>query len=243
MSDLALTIRQGTQPHDAATSAIGETITIQPPNQSAASYLESRGTPERPLQYERLRVTRTSGFAAFPGSVTWEEMFDHLVGPSAYRFTVSSPHTYGGVEVSAELLTVAADILKDAASVASDDGFEDGVPNRFYEELLDFVHDHGAPAVHALAQTMTRQSEEVQEWLLRYLAEVQTPDSNNERFDLIRKALQSPSPNLRHAAAMALATMGARAAIPDLKNAIERERWQGVRKGMESALRFLTSLA
>ena len=116
--------------------------------------------------------------------------------------------------------------------------FEDGVENEFSRGLLRLIHGFGNPAVAVLTRLILAENVnvEVAGEALRWLGRTEHPQSYQTRRWLLESALRCSSAQIRDSAALGLASLGDRHAIPYLQDAIARESSHELRLDMTRTL-------
>ncbi len=123
--------------------------------------------------------------------------------------------------------------------------FEDGMDNEFIEELRLYILKYGTKAIDAIANIIANGSVKplVIFEALRWLGSITPTCAYRSRLLLLERSLRSPSRWIRDGAALGLASMEDVSSIPDLRNAIDKEKIQDLRKDMETVLHHLEHIA
>lgn len=128
---------------------------------------------------------------------------------------------------------------------ARDEVFEDGMESEFSRQLLSLVESSGNDGMSEIAYLIAY--DQVNNWVaseaLRWIGRMEDPETHGYRFWLLRESLGAPSPVVRDGAALGLASLNDRAAIPCLKEAIGREPIVELREDMALALADLETSA
>ena len=132
--------------------------------------------------------------------------------------------------------------LRELTAAHSDERFEDGMQSAFARGIADFLIEHGPVAVCALHDVLhstgamsVRQAVEA----IRLVGRLEDALTHGARLWLLVGSLQHTSAAVRDAAGLALASLSDSRAIPALRRAVEREKWQDLREDLASALRAL----
>jgi len=128
---------------------------------------------------------------------------------------------------------------------AAYEDFEFGIESGFVRSLESMVAEHGIKAVEAMAHIiLTRKAtDRVISEALRWLGEVDHPESYLLRLVLLVTCLRDPSRWVRDGAALGLEDMNDRRAIPALRAAVAREPIHELRKDIESVLQRIEQMA
>lgn len=116
--------------------------------------------------------------------------------------------------------------------------FEDGAENDFSQKLVSFIWRHGNVALSLLGELAASQvvSDEVMSEALRWVGRVGDNRTHWARLQLLGRLLSSQSSKVRDGAALGLASLDDRRAIPYLQGAIQREEIEDLRKDLELVL-------
>ena len=113
--------------------------------------------------------------------------------------------------------------------------FEDGMESEFSKALIFLVKAHGNAAMEVLAYLITYEkvNAEVASEALRWLGRLDHPPSYRYRRWLLERSLLGSSTLVRDGAALGLASLDDPHAIPYLKQAIQQEKLEELRKDLE----------
>ena len=122
---------------------------------------------------------------------------------------------------------------------------EDGMTGSLGSVVSVLLSRYGESAILAMASLISsgKIAPEVISHTLRWLGRMNHPESFRRRLWLLKNCLLSPSPIVRDGAALGLAVLGSRSAIPALRAAIQREHFHGLRRDMEQVLELLERAA
>jgi hypothetical protein len=114
----------------------------------------------------------------------------------------------------------------------------DGMTIRLGKNITSVVEKYSSSAIDVLAAIVSSENPpaEVLSHVLRWLGRMKHPTSFRKRLWLLRLSLRSPSAVIRDGAALGLAALGSRLAIPSLRAAIERERIPSLRSDLQQVL-------
>jgi Type IV secretion-system coupling protein DNA-binding domain len=126
---------------------------------------------------------------------------------------------------------------------AKEEVFEDGMESQFSRALTSAIRQFGNAAIRLLAGLIlfeTVNAESASE-ALRWLGHMNHPPTHRARLWLLERSLQSSSPTVRDGAALGLAFLEDRRAMPYLQEAIERERSVELQHDLRQVLAQLES--
>lgn len=128
--------------------------------------------------------------------------------------------------------------LRDSFAAAIDEVFEDGYESSFSVALSAFVQAYGEPAINALEHVMEieRANIEVAAEALHQLGSIVDPGSYQSRLAILSRNLRSPDARLRDAASIGIAAMDDPGAIQAVREAINRESSQSLRRNLQLVL-------
>lgn len=119
-----------------------------------------------------------------------------------------------------------AEEVENLFRTAQEEDFEDGLDNELTERLLKIVKDYGRPVICEIHHLLINEkvSPESAKEVLRWLGSMDDEDTYGYRSWLLKQALvKSKSPTVRDGANIGLGFMDDPDAIPDLKQAIQKE--------------------
>jgi len=127
---------------------------------------------------------------------------------------------------------------------AKEEFFEDSIESDFSKKLGLLIRKYADIAVAVLVPViLTEQvNEEIAHEALRILGRLEHPQTHLDRRALLERSLYCLSPWIRDGAALGLATLKDPHAIRYLKQAIDRERIEELRKDVETILAELESI-
>lgn len=119
---------------------------------------------------------------------------------------------------------------------AKEEFFEDGVESYFSKELGLLIRKYADIAVIALIPFVLAEqaNEEIAHEALHALGRLEHPQTHLDRRALLERGLYCLSSWIRDGAALGLATLGDPHAIQYLKQAIDREKTEELRRDMET---------
>jgi hypothetical protein len=126
---------------------------------------------------------------------------------------------------------------------AADEIFEDGMESEFSKGLIGLIKKHGNDAIAELAYFVVyeKASAEATAEALRWLGLMDHLPSYHWRLWLLERSLGSRSGRIRDGAVLGLAFLDDPAAIPYLRQAVDREPVKELRADMEQVLAQLES--
>ena len=132
--------------------------------------------------------------------------------------------------------------LRNLFSKAKEEVFEDGIESAFSRDLEAYIMTHGSGGVNELARLCkeTIGSDAVAE-ALRYLGQMDDRNTRSSRFRLLTRCLWHSSPVVRDAAAVGLALLEDKAAIPYLRQVAEQEDYAELREDLYRVIQLLGS--
>jgi hypothetical protein len=134
-----------------------------------------------------------------------------------------------------------AHLVEQAFIGAVEETFEDGVRSKFEKTLASLIHVSGNDAMKAIERVLEspNTNEEIAGESLRRIGEVQDEESQKYRLNVLKRHLRSPSPRLRYAAALGLASMDDPKTIPVVAEAMDTETQPDVRRSLRQVLEQL----
>ncbi len=116
--------------------------------------------------------------------------------------------------------------------------FEDGIENRFSQDLISLITSLGNAAVKSVADIIIsgHANPEVASEALRWIGRLDNPQSSSNRLWLLESCLNCDSAKTRDGAILGLASMDDPKAIPYIKNAMERETLSELKKDMQQVI-------
>jgi HEAT repeat protein len=124
---------------------------------------------------------------------------------------------------------------------AKEQVFEDGMESDFSKELVSFIKNYSNIAVRMLTDLILNEevNAEVASEALRWLGQIEDPKTYSHRLWLLEQSLYCSSARVRDGAALGLAFLDDPHAIPDLREAIQREPYPELREDLEQVLEQL----
>jgi len=128
--------------------------------------------------------------------------------------------------------------IEDLFKSAKEQVFEDGMESEFSKELISLVEKYGDVAMEVLAHLIVYEkvNAEVASEALRWLGRMDHTPSYRYRLWLLERSLRCSSARVRDGAVLGLASLDDPDAITHLKQAIQRERVEELRKDMEQVI-------
>jgi hypothetical protein len=119
--------------------------------------------------------------------------------------------------------------------------FEDGIESDFSRELVSLIKSYGDIAMRVLANLILNEevNAEIASEVLRWLGQMEDPKTYSHRLGLLEQSLYCSSARVRDGAALGLAFLDDPHAVPDLREAIQREPYPELREDMEQVLEQL----
>jgi len=148
-------------------------------------------------------------------------------------------------EASSEGLTVSegppqriCELLMSLCCSAAGEHFEDGIESRFSQELVWMIAQQGGIVADVLSGliSLDRIDEEVASEGLRWVGLMEHPGSHFSRRRLLEKCLFAASPKVRDGAALGLAFLNDPHGIPYLRQAMNREEREWLRKRVRQVI-------
>jgi len=123
--------------------------------------------------------------------------------------------------------------------------FEDGTESEFINELSSYVLKYGTIAVEVIASIVLKFDIKPQVTFeaLRWLGSITHSESYRSRLFLLERSLRNPSRWVRDGAALGLVSMKDVHAVPYIRDAIDREQIQDLRKDLQDVLNRLEHLS
>jgi hypothetical protein len=120
----------------------------------------------------------------------------------------------------------------------ADEVFEDGMMSDFSRGLISAVEEYGNLAIAVISELILKDevSPEVAGEALRWLGEIEDPESYTSRLLLVEASLSSPHLKVRDGAVLGLSYLNDMHAVPALRRAIEKEKVEPLRTYMETLL-------
>ena len=118
---------------------------------------------------------------------------------------------------------------------------EDGVHSQFSRDLINLVQKSGVSAVEIIAALVVHEkvNSSIAAESLFWLARIQQGRTYKFRLWLLETCLQSPSAQIRDAAALGLVTMGDQHSLEPIKMAAEREECEELKSDLQKAIEQL----
>src|SRR5271157_1260620 len=133
--------------------------------------------------------------------------------------------------------------FEDVFRKGADQEFEDGMESDFSRELDVLVEVYGPSSKEVLSRLLEDSSISASVWAeaLRWLGRMDHQGSYEARLWVLERALSSPFAVVRDGAALGLASMNDKSAIPYLQRAMNSERVDELRADMNEVLSQLTT--
>ncbi|MEK6322901.1 MAG: HEAT repeat domain-containing protein [Acidobacteriota bacterium] len=133
--------------------------------------------------------------------------------------------------------------VRELFEVAKEEIFEPGVENAFTRGLACLINQYGYKTIDIVTRLIVYEivNEETASQALLLFGRVEHPPSHAGRLSLLERSLRHSSTRVRNAASYSIASLDDPAAIPYLKQAIERETCGELRDDMRQALEQLES--
>jgi len=160
--------------------------------------------------------------------------------PQAVAYEWWAPEEQSVTRQSGRDVVLEKEVLRCLDGAAAEE-LEDGMTADLGSNLTSLVRRFGERAVVAIGAVTSsgKVAPEAISHVLRWLGRMQDPRSFQLRFWLLKRDLISHSPVVRDGAALGLAALGSPLAIAALREAIERERFRGLRRDMQQVLEQL----
>lgn len=119
-------------------------------------------------------------------------------------------------------------------NVATSEYFEDGMEGNFSKALVLMIKVHGTSALNVIARLVSygQVGAEVAAEALRRIGNMNHPPTYHTRLMMLGRSLQAKSAFIRDGAALGLASLDDPAAIPWVKQAVEREKIKELREDL-----------
>ena len=143
------------------------------------------------------------------------------------------------VECDQELIQEIRDLFERGAS----EFFEDGMRSAFSRTLIATLKQHGKMAIKAVAEYLFSgvANPDVVSEALRWLADFNDPDTLTQRWIILQRLMQDPSPRVRDGAVLGFATLDHPRARPLLLEAREKENIPELRSLMDKVIEQLNT--
>ena len=140
--------------------------------------------------------------------------------------TTAEPQPAGTGELTQELVGY--------INAARNERFEDGMESRFSERVRKSILSGGADAVRAWAHALAikNNAHETTEEFLRIIGNLKDQKSHEKRREVLTGMLRHGEPAIRDAAGLGLAALDDPTTLPALKEALDLEPEEWVRKGL-----------
>ena len=125
---------------------------------------------------------------------------------------------------------------------ARNERFEDGMESRFSERVRKSILSGGTNAVSAWAQALTFRDNayETTEEFLRIIGDMRDQESHEKRREVLTTMLQHGKPAVRDAAGLGIAALNDPSTLPGVKEALDAESEEWVRRGLRQVAEQLT---
>ena len=119
-------------------------------------------------------------------------------------------------------------------NAARNERFEDGMESRFSERVRKSILSGSTNAVSAWAQALTFRDNayETTEEFLRIIGDMRDQKSHEKRREVLTEMLRHRKPAVRDAAGLGIAALEDPSTLPAVKEAIDSETEEWVRKGL-----------
>lgn len=119
-------------------------------------------------------------------------------------------------------------------NAARNERFEDGMESRFSQRVRKSILNDGSKAVSAWAHALTLRDDayETTQEFLRIIGDIKDPDSHDKRREVLTGMLQHGKPTVRDAARLGLAALDDPGTLLAVKEALDAEPEEWVRKGL-----------
>lgn len=131
--------------------------------------------------------------------------------------------------------------LRQIFFAAREEVFEDGMDSVFSRQLVDFMQNHGRPAIDILSDLLLLEqvNAEVAGEALRHVGYLEHPSTRLVRRRLLERCLYGSSARVRDGAILGLAGMDDPQSIPYVEQAVERESIAELQEDMQAVLEQL----
>lgn len=146
-------------------------------------------------------------------------------------------------EIWSAPIEVVADDIANALADGEDDHLEDGYSSVLERKLSRLLVTGGTAAVFELANSLRRErhSGEVVKVACKTLGLLRYTPTAEARLEVLTSLLKSENPAVRDAAALGLALLDDKRAIPAVRQAVARERIASLRSDLQDILEQLSS--
>ena len=119
-------------------------------------------------------------------------------------------------------------------NAARDERFQDGMESRFSERVRKSILSGGSNAASAWVEALTLRENayETTEEFLRIIGDMKDQQSHEKRTEVLTGMLRHGKPAVRDAAGLGLAALDDPSTIPAVKEALDTETEEWVRKGL-----------
>ena len=126
-------------------------------------------------------------------------------------------------------------------NAARNERFEDGTESRFSERVRKSILSGGTNAVSAWAQALTFRDNayETTEEFLRIIGDMRDQKSHEKRREVLTGMLRHGEPAIRDAAGLGLAALDDPTTLPAVREALDAETEEWVRKGLRQVAEHL----
>lgn len=122
-----------------------------------------------------------------------------------------------------------------------DQVFEDGMESEFSRYLVSTIKDYGSGAISIISDLILNEQvdPEVASEALRWIGYIADPETHVARLNLLKRCLNHSHPWVRDGASLGLAYLDEPSAIPSLEAAIEREKYELLRRNINLVIEDL----
>ena len=147
--------------------------------------------------------------------------------------TTSEPQNAGTGKLTQELVGY--------INAARNERFEDGMESRFSERVRKSILNGGSEAVRAWAHVLTLRdnAHETTEEFLRIIGYLKDQQSHEKRREVLTGMLRRGEPAIRDAAGLGLAALDDPTTLPAVREALDAETEEWVRKGLRQVAEHL----
>lgn len=160
--------------------------------------------------------------------------------PSTYYVQLVSEENATGTYLKSPQEAARQEILSRIGRIPPED-LEDGMTYELGMNVVSVVNRYHELALTTLAESIFggEISSELASHTLRWLGRIKDPATESSRLRILNRSLRAVSPLVRDGAALGLAALGKREAIPMLRKALEDEPIVSLRRDLEQVLREL----
>ena len=171
------------------------------------------------------------------------EALQRLLGYMGFRYCEDEPFekTDASTAITLEPRKDVGRVIENLFSVGRNEIFEDGTESYFSKELVSLVRRHGELTILEIARIITTENADgaVAAEALKWIGRIDHAGTHSFRRWLLLRGLNSSNPLVREGAGLGLSFMNDPAAMPLLKQAIEREQIVELRDDLNQVLQQL----